>query len=94
MPTTPIQYDPSIRFLRIEGVAELTQLCKTAIYKLIREGQFPAPIRVGTRGARFLESEVRMWMTAKAEERTRPASQPTTTNADGWTRAAHKADAQ
>jgi predicted DNA-binding transcriptional regulator AlpA len=47
-------YD-SQRFLRWSG------LRRSAIYKYISEGRFPAPVKIGIRGVRWELSEVLAW---------------------------------
>lgn len=66
----PRQQDTtSVRFLRLEQVMEITQLCRSSIYQLQRSGEFPASVTIGKRGARFVESEVTAWMTARIASR-------------------------
>jgi prophage regulatory protein len=75
---------------------EMTALCRSVIYRLQESGDFPRSVTVGKRNARWYEHEVQAWLAAQVDERKPPAPSATTsvTNADGWTRVAHKADAQ
>ncbi|WP_234282510.1 helix-turn-helix transcriptional regulator [Klebsiella quasipneumoniae] len=50
------------RFIRLPEVLERTGFCKAWIYRLISRGQFPAPIKLGDRAIRFVESEVDEWI--------------------------------
>jgi len=50
------------RFIRLPEVLERTGLCKAWIYRLIRRGEFPAPIKLGERAIAFIESEVDEWI--------------------------------
>ncbi|ELE9684371.1 AlpA family phage regulatory protein, partial [Enterobacter kobei] len=34
------------------------------IYRLISEGRFPAPVKIGTRAVAFVESEIDEWIKA------------------------------
>ena len=55
------------RLLRMSQVSDKVGLRKTAIYELIRNGDppFPAPIKLGTNTARWVESEVDAWIEAR-----------------------------
>jgi prophage regulatory protein len=50
------------RFIDIAGVRERIPLSKTDIYRRIRKGTFPKPVRIGPMRVAFLESEVAEWM--------------------------------
>lgn len=50
-----------ISFLRLPEVRLLTGLSKTSLYALIRENNFPAPVRLGPRAVAWVRSEVRQW---------------------------------
>jgi prophage regulatory protein len=53
------------RFVRIPIVEDMTSLSRGHIYKLIAEGEFPRPVRIGKRAAGWLESDVVEWVTAR-----------------------------
>jgi len=75
------------KIIRMNDVVEKTGLCKTTLYKKIRNGEFPAPFPIGGARARargFLESVVDEWinecvkgppapLTATLEQPTAPA---------------------
>lgn len=48
-------------FLRLPEVKAVTGLSKTSIYELIRERDFPAPVRLGARSVAWVQSEIRRW---------------------------------
>jgi prophage regulatory protein len=50
-----------LSFLRLPDVKALTGLSKTSLYTMIRDGSFPAPVRLGPRAVAWLRSEVRQW---------------------------------
>ncbi|MEB5890305.1 helix-turn-helix transcriptional regulator [Enterobacter roggenkampii] len=60
----------NIRLLRLPEVMNKTGYGKAWIYRLISEGLFPQPIKIGTRAIAFIESEVDEWI-ASAIERSR-----------------------
>lgn len=51
------------KMLGIKTVQAMVGLCKSMIYKLIKEERFPAPRKVG-RASRWLMSEVLAWIRA------------------------------
>lgn len=50
------------RLLRRSEVQRLCQIGRSTIYRLIREGLFPAPVRVGPRAVRWPEHELAAWL--------------------------------
>lgn len=52
----------SDRFLRLEEVKLKTRKSKSAIYREIAEGTFPAPVRVGKRAIAWRQSTIDAWM--------------------------------
>lgn len=49
------------KFVDMEFITELTDLTDKWFYKLIKDGKFPKPIKLG-RSSRWLESEVEAWL--------------------------------
>ena len=39
------------------------------IYRLIKHGEFPRPVRLGKNRVAFVESEIEAWLNAKVAER-------------------------
>ena len=56
---------PSDRLLRRAEVEARCGLSRTTIYRLMRAGAFPAPIRVGQRSVRWPEKEVEEWLAGR-----------------------------
>lgn len=52
------------RFLKLEEVKLKTRKSKSAIYREIAEGTFPAPVRVGKRAIAWRQSTIDAWMEA------------------------------
>ena len=48
--------------LRLPEVSNRTGLSRSAIYRGIDEGSFPAPRRISTRAVGWLESEISGWI--------------------------------
>ncbi len=53
------------RMLRREEVQDRTGLSRSAIYRLMREGQFPLPRRLGQRAVRWRESDLEAWLASR-----------------------------
>ena len=50
------------RLLRLPEVEETIGLKKPTIYRLIRAGKFPKPIKVGERASRWSYNELMQWI--------------------------------
>ena len=44
--------------LTCKQVEEIVQLTQSTVYRLVRAGKFPAPIKIGGRNVRWLRSEI------------------------------------
>ena len=53
------------RLLRRPEVERRCQLGRSTIYRLMRLGQFPEPIKIGRRAVRWSEREVEDWMASR-----------------------------
>ena len=53
------------RLLRLSEVLTRTALGRSTIYRLMREGSFPEPLRIGARAVRWRQSEVEDWVAAR-----------------------------
>ena len=51
-------------------------IARTTIYRLMRAGQFPEPVRIGPRAVRWPECELEAWLAARprATGETQPAA--------------------
>ena len=56
--TTP----PTEKLLRVPEVEDLTAMKKSKLYDLVKQGQFPAPVRIGPRAVRWRLSAVQKWI--------------------------------
>jgi excisionase family DNA binding protein len=52
----------------LKDVARATGLSRPTIYRKIRDGQFPAPVKIGC-ASRWLRREVQSWIRARVAER-------------------------
>lgn len=55
---------PLSRKLRLPELERVTGLRRSAIYKRIRLGQFPEPLRLSARCSVWDENEIRAWLDA------------------------------
>ena len=53
------------RLLRRTDVEAKTGLARSTIYRLMRSGEFPEPIRVGPRAVRWPASEIEAWLSER-----------------------------
>ena len=51
-----------LRILRYPDVARVTGLSRKTIERRLHAGNFPVPIRLGTRAVGFLSDEVEAWL--------------------------------
>ncbi len=53
------------RLLRCEEVEARTRLSRCTIYRRMRDGSFPKPLKMGVRAVRWCESEIEAWLAAR-----------------------------
>jgi len=63
--------DSPLRFLTEATVSQITTLHRTQIGRLVKAGDFPAPIYISERRKAWPEAEVVAWMAAAAASRRR-----------------------
>ena len=51
----------SNRFVRLPEVLRITGLCRSTIYKLIAQGEFPAPYKLTQRAIAWRQAELDTW---------------------------------
>ncbi|HHF0482617.1 AlpA family phage regulatory protein [Vibrio sp. Vb2110] len=56
-----------LNFLNLEQVVTKTTLCKSTIYELMKNGEFPKNFTVSGKRKEWLESDVEDWMMSKVE---------------------------
>ena len=50
------------RMLRIADVLEVVGIGRSTLYKMVADGRFPRPVRVGLRASRWRQSDIQQWM--------------------------------
>lgn len=58
--------------LSLKQVMERIPLSKTEIYRRIRDGRFPQPIRIGVHRIAFSEAEIEQWFAELLDNRSAP----------------------
>ena len=56
------------RMMRLPEVAEVTGLSKTTVWRRVRDGDFPTPVRLGslaTRSIGWREGEIEKWLDSR-----------------------------
>lgn len=53
------------RLLTRKEVEQITGLSTTSIYRMMREGNFPEPIRIGARSVRWHENEIQDFIASR-----------------------------
>ena len=53
------------RLLRLNEVQARCGLSRSSVYRLLRNGSFPAPLKVGVRAVRWPESEITAWLASR-----------------------------
>ncbi len=53
------------RLLRLSEVQTRTALGRSTIYRLMRNGDFPEPLKIGARAVRWRESEIEEWLATR-----------------------------
>ncbi|EOD8954713.1 TPA: AlpA family transcriptional regulator [Klebsiella aerogenes] len=56
------------KMIRLANVLSRTGYSKSWIYKLIAQGNFPKPIKIGSRSIAFIESEIDEWINQRIAE--------------------------
>lgn len=62
------QMEP-VRIIRMPAVRDKVHLNKTAIYELIKRGEFPRPVKLTERSVAWVEAEVDAWIAARIATR-------------------------
>ena len=72
-PTTPRRAPAiNIQILRLPQVCKMTGLCRSSVYQMESEGQFPKRIKIGARSVGWIESEVQTWLRQRLEQSRSP----------------------
>jgi prophage regulatory protein len=62
---SPAAGEIAVAFLRLRVVIRVTGLSRSTLYRLIANGQFPRPVRLGPRAVAWRRSDVEAWSDAR-----------------------------
>jgi prophage regulatory protein len=62
---SPVPGDVVAVLLRLRAVMHVTGLSRSTLYRLISDGQFPRPVRLGARAVAWRRSDVDAWSEAR-----------------------------
>ncbi len=57
------------KFVRLSQLIDIVGLRRSAIYKKVNDGEFPAPVRLGCRAVAWVKSEIDKWIKDRIAER-------------------------
>ena len=57
------------RLLRRRQVEEITGMSRSSIYKMMQNGEFPRPVKIGPTAVRWRASDIRAWVESRAVAR-------------------------
>ncbi|HDQ6882264.1 TPA: AlpA family transcriptional regulator [Escherichia coli O174:H8] len=57
----------SNNLIRLSDVMRRTGYSRAWIYRLINQGRFPKPVKIGSRSVAFIESEVDEWINQRID---------------------------
>ena len=58
---------PNDKIIRLPEVLEKVGLKKSAVYKLIKEGDFPKQVKLGKHASGWIEADVQGWIEADVQ---------------------------
>jgi prophage regulatory protein len=50
------------RLIKIDEVLKRTAMGKTKLYRMLKDGEFPKPVRLGSRSVAWRESTIDRWI--------------------------------
>ena len=68
-PTTATAGETTPHLVRIKDVCALIGLSKSSIYRMLRDGEFPAQVRLSEISRAFVLSEIHQWIADRVAER-------------------------
>ena len=57
------------RYLRFKELRQLIPFSRSTIYRMVLDGRFPRPVRIGKYATAWVSSEIDKWMVERAEAR-------------------------
>jgi prophage regulatory protein len=79
-----------MQFIRIRQVLEMIGVSRTTLWRMVRAGTFPRPVRITERNRGYVRETVEAWMTARTNGTSMEMEVPAVVRK----RAAHRAEAR
>ncbi len=57
--------DLNLPLLRIQDVERLTHRSRSSIYRDVKSGQFPPPVKIGKRAVAWRHADIFMWLDSR-----------------------------
>ena len=57
--------DDQDRLLSVKAVCEIRDCSRITLWRHVKEGMFPKPLRIGKRNIKFLKSDVDRWLASR-----------------------------
>lgn len=77
------------RILRLGDLTRLTRLSKASIYRQIKAGSFPRPVKLGPRAVGWHQDEIDHWLASRERAGTPTPGKEALKQADGTERTAN-----
>lgn len=58
-----------MKLIKLKQVMDCTGLARSTVYKFMADGQFPKPVKLGSKMVAWVESEVQEWIKQRMSER-------------------------
>ena len=58
-----------MKLIKLKQVMDCTGLARSTVYKFMADGQFPKPVKLGSKMVAWVESEIQEWIKQRMSER-------------------------
>ncbi len=58
-----------MKLIKLKQVMDCTGLARSTVYKFMADGQFPKPVKLGSKMVAWVESEVSAWIQERVSAR-------------------------
>ncbi|WP_426105085.1 helix-turn-helix transcriptional regulator [Massilia sp. TSP1-1-2] len=60
---------PEVRFIRMKEVLAICGKSRSSVYEAMQKGEFPKPVKLGSRSSAWVKSEIEHWVQARIKAR-------------------------
>lgn len=54
-----------MKLLKLKDIIAMTSLSKASVYRQMKDGKFPASVKIGPRSVAWVSSEIELWIEEK-----------------------------